>query len=99
MLAPSSYSGEPCAVCNTHVDRKSITVIVNATEYQVHETALTFLSVVKLPFPDAEPSETRIYTVTYKRGPTSNPEGSLVDGGTVQIKNMMVFNVTFTDKS
>lgn len=82
-----------------YTSRKSITVIVNATEYQVHETALTFLGVVQLPFPDAVPSETRIYTVTYKRGPASNPEGSLVDGGTVQLKNRMVFNVTFTDKS
>ena len=82
-----------------YTSRKSITVIVNATEYQVREPALTFLSVVKLPFPDAVPSETRIYTVTYKRSPASNPEGSLVDGGTVQLKNRMVFNVTFTDKS
>lgn len=78
---------------------KPITVIVNATEYQVRETALSFSGVVKFPFPDAAPSETRIYTVTYKRGPASNPEGSLVDGGTVQLKNRMVFNVTFTDKS
>ena len=57
------------------------------------------LSMVGVAFPDAVPSETRIYTVTYKRGPASNPEGSLVDGGTVQLKNRMVFNVTFTDKS
>lgn len=82
-----------------YTSRKSITLIVNATEYQVSETVLSFLGVVHLPFPDAVPSETRIYTVAYKRGPASNPEGTLVDGGTVQLKNRMVFNVTFTDKS
>jgi hypothetical protein len=78
---------------------KSITVVVNARPYQVRETSLTFLAVVRLPFPDAVISETRIYTVTYKRGPAANPEGTLVDGAIVQIKNGMAFNVLFSDKS
>lgn len=78
---------------------KSITIIVNARPYKVRETSLTFLAVVRLPYPDAVISETRVYTVTYKRGPPSNPEGPLVDGGVVQIKEGMVFNVLFSDKS
>lgn len=78
---------------------KSITIIVNARPYKVRETSLTFLAVIRLPYPDAVISETRVYTVTYKRGPPANPEGPLVDGGVVHIKEGMVFNVLFSDKS
>jgi hypothetical protein len=78
---------------------KSINVIVNARPYSVRETSLTFLAVIRLPYPDAVISDTRVYTVTYKRGPHANPEGSLVDGGSVIIKDGMAFNVLFSDKS
>jgi hypothetical protein len=54
---------------------------------------------VKLAFADAATTDSRVYTVTFKRGPTSNPEGTLVDGGSVHIRDGMLFNVTFTDKS
>ncbi|WP_323799135.1 multiubiquitin domain-containing protein [Parasphingorhabdus sp.] len=39
------------------------------------------------------------YTVTYRKGPRRNPEGSMQPGESVQIKNGMVFNVRATDKS
>lgn len=78
---------------------KSITIKVNTRPHQVHTATLAFIAIVMLAFPDAAPSETRIYTVTFKRGPDSNPEGTLVDGVSVKIKNGMLFNVTFTDKS
>ena len=37
--------------------------------------------------------------ITYRRGPKQNPEGTLVEGGTVKVKDGMIFNVTPTDKS
>ncbi|MCU1248445.1 MAG: hypothetical protein JWQ49_1474 [Edaphobacter sp.] len=74
-------------------------IIVNTRPKEVFTPKLTFWEVVKLAFPDASPSQTKIYTVTYKRGPSSNPEGSMVDGETVHLKDGMLFNVTPTDKS
>ena len=74
-------------------------IIVNTRPKEVFTRKLTFWEVVKLAFPDASPSQTKIYTVTYKRGPSSNPEGGMVDGETVHLKDGMLFNVTPTDKS
>ncbi|WP_026346781.1 multiubiquitin domain-containing protein [Variovorax atrisoli] len=78
---------------------RTITVKVNTRPHQVHTETLTFDQVVKLAFADAATSDTRVYTVTFKRGPASNPEGTLVEGGSATIKDGMLFNVTFTDKS
>jgi len=39
------------------------------------------------------------YTVTYRKGPRQNLEGSMQPGETVRIKKGMVFNVRATDKS
>ncbi|UZR31029.1 multiubiquitin domain-containing protein [Methylococcus mesophilus] len=78
---------------------KTITIIVNGRPRQVHKVELSFLEVVRLAFPDAVINETTAYTVTFKRGPADRPEGSLVEGESVRLKNGMVFNVTATDKS
>lgn len=40
-----------------------------------------------------------VFTITYRRGHGDKPEGTLVEGGTVRIKDGMIFNVTATDKS
>lgn len=78
---------------------RTITVKVNTRPHQVHTETLTFDQVVKLAFADAATTDSRVYTVTFKRGPANNPEGTLVEGGSVHIKDGMLFNVTFTDKS
>lgn len=74
-------------------------IFVNTRPKQVAMPTLNFWEVVKLAFPQAEPNATTYYTVTYKRGPKSNPEGSMVAGETVHLKDGMLFNVTPTDKS
>ena len=74
-------------------------IIVNARPKEVKQSRLTFWEVVRLAFPQAAPSPTTYFTVTYKRGPISNPEGSMVDGQSVRIKDGMLFNVTCTDRS
>jgi len=78
---------------------REITVKVNTRPHTVNTKTLTFEDVVKLYDINAVPSETRIYTVTYKRGPVENPQGTLVEGGRVHVQDGMLFNVTFTDKS
>jgi len=78
---------------------KCFTIIVNGRPKEVNQPHLSFWEVVKLAYPDAVGSQTTIYTVMYKRGPAHNPEGSMVDGQSVQLKDGMLFNVTRTDKS
>lgn len=78
---------------------KDVTIIVNGRAKSVSEKEISFTEVVALAF-DNVPSGPNIeFTVTYRRGHGDKPEGSLVDGGTVKVKEGMIFNVTATDKS
>ncbi len=73
-------------------------IIVNAREKTVTKDRLTFDDVVILAY--GPPNyETNVYTITYRHGPESNPQGRLVQGESVKIKNGMIFNVVRTDKS
>jgi hypothetical protein len=74
-------------------------IIVNTEPKIVEKAVLSFHDVVKLAYPAANPSPTMIYTVTYKRAVAPLHQGSLVPGGTVEVKNGTIFNVTETDKS
>lgn len=80
------------------VERK-FHIIVNLREKIVDDAYLSFEQVVKLAYPDPTPGKEYDYTVTYDKGPKENPEGEMVAGDTVKIKNEMVFNVTQTDRS
>jgi hypothetical protein len=79
--------------------QKPITIIVNARSKTITERELTFREVVALAFPNPVFSDTIIYTVTYKRGEGKKPEGSLVEGESVHVKEGMIFNVDKTDRS
>jgi Multiubiquitin len=74
-----------------------IKIIVNGREKTVTEKKLTYAQVVRLGFDPVDPQT--IYTVTYKKGPPANPQGSMVEGDTVKIECGMIFNVTPTRKS
>jgi len=88
----------PAGVETFYTAPRSIEIIVNARPKVVTMPRLTFLQVVALA--DGLPSgENIVYTVVYRKGPRDNPEGSLVQGQSVKLKNGMVFNVTATDKS
>lgn len=76
-----------------------ITIIVNARPKEVFKRQLTFLEVVQLAHAGAQEQGNTVYTVTYLGGPPQNPEGTLVEGQSVWVKNGMRFNVTATDKS
>lgn len=81
------------------ITHKKFNIIVNGRPKEVSKNRLSFVEIVQLAFPDAVFNETTAYTVTFKRGPANTPEGSLVEGASVNLKNGMVFNVTATDKS
>ena len=79
-------------------DKKTVTIVVNGREKVVPKDELTFAEVVALA--DGLPSgQFIVYTITYRRGPDDNKEGTLVEGASVKVKNGMIFNVTATDKS
>jgi hypothetical protein len=74
-------------------------IIVNARPKVVTERVLSFDQIVKLAFEKPPSGPNIMFTVTYRNGPPKNPEGTLLEGQSVRIKDKMVFNVTPTDKS
>lgn len=76
---------------------KTYSIIVNGRPREVTKHKLSYLEVVQLAFPEEQPSDLLIFTVTF-----SNPhgkDGSLVAGDEVVIKDGIIFNVDRTDKS
>jgi len=74
-------------------------IFVNTKEKHVEQESISFDELVKLAFETPPTGPNVGFTITYRRGPKENPEGSMVEGGSVKIKSAMVFNVTPTDKS
>lgn len=78
---------------------KDFTITVNGRPKVVTQKELTFAEVVALAFTNPPTGENIVFTVTYRRGEGNKPEGSMVEGDTVKVKEGMIFNVTATDKS
>lgn len=79
-------------------DAKTRTIVVNAREHETADRDIGYEEVVALAYPGAGgPNIT--FTVTYRRGQGNKPEGMLVAGQSVRIKDGMIFDVTRTDKS
>ena len=82
-----------------HTGRKEITIIVNGKKKTVTKKKLTFDEIVSLAFDPVPTGPNVMFTITYQSGPPANPEGSLLEGASVKIKEGMIFDVTPTDKS
>ena len=78
---------------------KEFRVIVNGREKVVAQKEMSFSEIVALAFDNPPTGQNVVFTVTYRRGEGNKPEGTMVDGDTVKIKDGMIFNVTATDKS
>lgn len=74
-------------------------VIVNAREKAWSNEKISFDDVVKLAYGEVSTNTNVIYTINYKRGVPSKPEGSMVKGEVIYVKNKMIFNVTQTNRS
>ena len=61
--------------------------------------SLSFDEIVALAFPNPDKNPNIIYTVTYRKGEGKKPEGTLVEGESLKVKDGMIFDVTRTDKS
>jgi hypothetical protein len=80
-------------------DHLPFRLYVNGREVDWSLRNISYDQVVKLAFPNYSDNGTIVYTVTYSDGPGQNPEGSMVKGDIVLVKNKMKFNVTATNKS
>lgn len=78
---------------------KEFTIIVNGRKKVVTAKELSFAEVVALAFDTPPTGQNIVFTVTYRKGDDHKPEGTLVEGEKVKIKDGMIFNVTATDKS
>ena len=80
-------------------EKKKVTIYVNSTPFEVEKDDITYDEVVTLAFADFPQHPERTYSVTYKRGHGSKPEGILSPGASVKVKDGMQFKVTFTGQS
>jgi len=80
-------------------ERRDVEIIVDGTPHQWPKGKITFEQVVKLEFPDYSPGDGVNYSVKYTKGPRENPEGVLVPGASVEVKEGMVFHVKRTGQS
>jgi len=78
---------------------KTVEIIVNGRQKMVSTKELSFDQIVALAFDNPPTDENSMFTVTYRRGDGNKPEGSLVKGENVKVKEGMIFNVTLTHKS
>lgn len=78
---------------------KNVTIIVNGKKKSVSKKELSFAEVVALAFDTPPTGENILFTITYRKGNGEKPEGTLIEGGNVKVKEGMIFNVTPTDKS
>lgn len=78
---------------------KELTIVVNGRQREVEQRELTFEQLVGIAFPDSPVDPNAFFTITYRRGSGEKPEGTLVAGESVRIKEGMIFNVTQTVRS
>lgn len=76
-----------------------VTIIVNGTPQKWDKEEISFKEVIIIAFGNYIDRPTMVYTVAFEDGPNENPEGSMVKGTQVFVKNKMIFHATATDKS
>jgi hypothetical protein len=79
--------------------KKTVTIIVEGTEHEWPKEEITYAEVVTLEVPDYPQHPEITYSVKYTRGHGNKPEGILAPGGSVKVKNGMIFNVSETGQS
>jgi hypothetical protein len=78
---------------------KTVTIIVNGTQHEWPKGEISYAEVVTLEVPDYPQHPEITYTVKYKKGHGSKPEGILSPGASVRVKEGMIFSVRETGQS
>ena len=79
--------------------QKSYEIYINGRPREVTESQLSFEQVVRLAYDPPPAGENVQITVVFRRGHGNKPEGSLMPGQVLKIKEGMIIDVTATDKS
>lgn len=74
-------------------------IVVNAKPKLVHSRTLSYQDLVELAFPGSPHPANTVYGIEYDHGPHETPEGSVVDGQIVRVKEGMEFYVVVSDQS
>lgn len=80
-------------------DKKTVTIIVEGTPHEWPKGEITYDQVVSLEVPDYSQHPEITYSVTYKKGHGNKPEGILSPGGSIKVKEGVIFNVSETGQS
>jgi hypothetical protein len=75
------------------------TIIVSGTPHEWSKPRIDYVEVVTLFDPAYPQHPDWTYSVTYKHGPSENPDGILTFGHSVKVKDRMVFHVKCTGQS
>lgn len=84
---------------NAPGQNKDYIVYVNTREKSWLKKTITFEEVVILALGSMSNDPNIVYTVTYKKGENNKPEGIMVNGDEIKVKNEMRFNVVETNRS
>ena len=79
--------------------KQTVTIVVEGTEHEWPKSDISYAEVVTLEVPDYAQHPEITYSVRYKRGQGSKPEGTLAPGASVKVKEGMIFNVSETGQS
>lgn len=79
--------------------KKMVTIIVEGTPHEWPKGEITYAEVVTLEVPDYPQHPEITYSVKYKKAHGNKPEGILVPGASVKVKEGMIFNVSETGQS
>ena len=81
-------------------ETKTVEIIVNGTQHDWSKNDdITYAQVVTLDVPDYAQHPEITYSVKYKNGHGNKPEGTLSPGGSVKVKDGMIFSVSPTGQS
>lgn len=78
---------------------KEFTIQVNSRDKLWYERTISYDQVIILAFGEISSDPNVSYSITYKKGDNNKPEGIMVKGDEVKVKDGMRFNVTQTNRS
>jgi len=88
----------------TFTSMKPISITLNGKQRNVYPVSATYVDIVRLyvqdkliqPPYDLATHPGIVMTITYDKGPAGNPEGSLTKGGSIELVDGMIINVSDT---
>lgn len=78
---------------------RKITIYVNTDPHEVEHGKMTFQQIIQLAFPIEAGKPNILFKVSYRLGKGHSELMTLAEGGEVQAKEGMIFNVSYENRS